>query len=418
MKIKNISFELIFFNFIVIMSMLSGYIGGERVWKLLLLAGMFYLLANRSRNRKCFIKYLENNYYIIPTVLLGVLSAFLGKSREYLLINIRGLLWVLLVLISLYLIKSSNKIDFHILFSRFFVFINVLWLLNLIIVSIQVQGNSFMIKQQWLQLNPYYKDHCSGLFGYNGTHGLTVFSIFVMYFNLRVAENKELKNNKRGLLYGFIILTEIWMLYVSRLNDNMAYFMILPLFVLLYFYFRIRRESKNIRTRISKIIKNSILIVLIVIIALIIPAIREFVFVKVYERINMFLFTDIYEVRGSNERLAIVIQSLQNGKGFFWGEGLGVMRFASEGYGGFIHFGLSDIGPFILLGGIWFYILYSLMYCRFVEQIAVSKRIRISDRIIVLSVIMILSVYTGIFTNFRLQLWFALIIWYMIGRYE
>ena len=71
---------------------------------------------------------------------------------------------------------------------------------------------------------------------------------------------------------------------------------------------------------------------------------------------------------GSVERLAIAGDALNRGFGWKLGQGVGAWNIMGGRYAGFLHFGLSSVGSFIYLIGIWGYILITMVYAYFLSH--------------------------------------------------
>jgi len=283
--------------------------------------------------------------------------------------------------------------------------INIIWIVNLIVLCIQLNGTGFLIKDSWLKINSYYLDQCCGLFGNSGTHELAFFSIFVFVYNMCYASNCN--KRKQSFFICYTIFTCLMMYILSTLNDNKAFLFLFPIVVVLYIFLKVSWGEKNYLSRVKKILLVATVTFIISLILIQIPMINDKVN-SVLISISKIINVDYTSAIGGSERLAIFIYALMHGNGWSTGVGLGAYSWTQGKVAYFSYFGLSSIGACTLLGGIWFYILMSLLHkevaCCFRSSIKISRIGNIGIWVLII----VASIYSNIFTSLTSTIWILL----------
>lgn len=116
-----------------------------------------------------------------------------------------------------------------------------------------------------------------------------------------------------------------------------------------------------------------------------------------------------YQIAGSNEIFAIVFNALSSASGWLFGKGFGTADFGGCSCFGYGSFGLSSIGSFIMIGGIWFYLLFTYHMTKELQYL-VNNRTRVDFLgIIIFGVVCVCSAYTILYTSFVSIFWFGMI---------
>ncbi len=408
---KNYFLESVFALFILLFGLLSGYYGMGVFWFGGLLLFVVLLMINKSKYRQELFDSFLFNPFFYAVFILGCASIVFGSGNQYLAYNLKGWLKVLLVLLGIIILDSNSKYDFRSVLKSYFCLLNFFWLANLIIVTIQCSGNGFMIKQEWLVSNWYYPDHCSGLFGASGTHKLSLFAVFMLIYNLDFTKEMPL-SNRRKCMYIYIFVTNMWMLYISTLNDNKTLFALIPVYLLLYYIIHATNETiiKNL-SRFAKLLPIGILLVIAVIIILkTVPALVSYIQDHIIESALRLATLGKMGNAGSIERITIAVDAIKDGYGLILGKGLGAAAVAwlSENYLGHRYFGMSSIGTMTTLGGIWFYLSICLFYTHFFYRFIKMQKKSFARWLICLLLLMGLTVYTAVFESPVSILWTCL----------
>lgn len=404
--------ESLFVFYLLIMGLLSGYFGRNAFWLGGLLCFIVFLWINKAKYRHAVGAALFSNASFYLIVILGCVSIVLGSSNQYLAYNLKWWLQVLLVLLGIVILDSNSKYDFRSILKSYFYLLNFFWIANLIIVSIQCTGNGFMIKNEWLLANSYYKDHCSGFFGSGGTHKLSLFTTFMLIYNLSFA--REISSGyRRKCMYIYIFTTNLWMLYISTLNDNKTLFALIPIYLVSYYIIHATNETviKNLNKLVKLFPLVIVLVVGVIIILETVPTLASYIQDHIVGSALTFVTLGKGGSRGSIERITIATDALRSGYGWLLGKGLGIAAVSesiSGNYLGYRHFSMSSIGTMTTLGGIWFYLSVCLFYTHFFYRFIKLQKKSIARRFLCLLIIIGLAIYTPIFEAPISMLWTCL----------
>lgn len=408
MKIKVATVSKMTFIYIVIYGMFSRYIEYSKIWNgiLLFFFLVHFLLLN---NQNIIIKSRMTTLFCLLSMLFIILSTILGVSNRYFSKNFRIYLWPMLIV--LLLLNCAYNVRQKEMINQCFLPFNIMWTVNLVILQFQNMGNSIMIKDTWLSANSYYQDLCCGLFGLNGTHELCLFAAFMFVYNMYYADIVA-KRTQKKIIVAYTLLTEVYHLVQSTMNDNVSAFIIIPMFCLIFILLRSQWKYGSISKKIVTFFKYFLFIFILVVIAFSIPSINDFVKVIVAERINLVININPGKVNGSNERLAIFAYAITNDWAWRLGKGFGTYGINGIGTGGFLgfsHFGLNNLGSFVVLGGVWTYLFHVLFISSALKDMLVKNREKSNLLFLCFAIVIILTVYTVPFTSPVLMIWIGLI---------
>lgn len=398
---------------LLVIVLFSGYLENLRIWRLLSVALFALSLVTNYGQYKNII--IHNFAFIISgitVIILLSISSIVSESKEYIATNLKGIFYPICLILTYASVIGYDIKRLYYYFRRRLVFINIVYLLNIFVLWRQVNGDSFLIKKSWLLKNPFYPDQCCGLFGYNGTHVLGLFSIFVLLLNISFIRN--IKAKAVPIIY--TIFCECILLYSAVFSDNMSLWLLTPFFLIIYFFSAISRErglSKVDMTAFKKFFKKFVIVVGVAAVVFGIVNFTEasdFIDNIVNRVYNTIFFSD-NKVGGSNERLAIPILALSHSWGWQFGFGLGSCQFQSSGSFGFSHFGLSSIGSVIFLCGIWTYIAVGTLYSSIAMNFSTKnqKYNGLKFYAVLFLIFVMLTTYTYVLTDIRLALLFMLI---------
>ncbi len=403
--------ESLFAFFLLLFGLLSGYFGRDIFWFIGFLFFIILLLINKSKYRHELLNSFFFNPYFYTVFILGCASIVLGSGNQYLAYNLKKWLKVFLILFGIIVLDSNTKYDFRSVLKSYFYLLNFFWIANLIIVTIQCSGNGFMIKQEWFNASSLYADHCSGLFGSCGTHKLSLFAVFMLVYNLDFARKISSSYRKKGM-YIYIFVTNMWMLYISTLNDNKTLFIIMPFYLLSYYIIQTTNETvvKNLNKLIKLIPSVILLVVATIFILNAVPTLASYIQDYIIEAGMKFVTLGKNGGRGSIERITIAIDALKSKYGWLLGKGLGASATleANGKYLGYVHFGMSSIGTMITLGGIWFYLSVCLFYTHFFYRFIKLRKKSFARLLLCFFILMGLTMYTPIFDLPVSMLWTCL----------
>lgn len=358
------------------------------------------------KNIKQFPKFISSNISVIISLVLiiclGLLNLIVNGIQQYTYKNSMILfynLWILFGLVFINYILDNHILKFY---KAAFYFLNLFWIINVFALGMQVSGSGFLIKEKWLAINSFYLDQCCGLFGNSGTHELAFFSLFIFVYNFSLSNYFKRKRYIRI----YTIITEIILYYCSTISDNKALLIFLPFTVIILYFLHFLWSGKSVPKKVKYILGASISLILIIIVGLQ----NQTVYNKVNEllaSVNRILHFNNENINGGNERIAIFMYALQNGNGFNLGLGLGMYNWTHGKVAYFNHFGLSSIGAFTLLGGVWFYLAIVKLYADMANKLFNSYKSNIIT-VVVMLIVIILSVYSNIFTSTVSSIWILL----------
>ena len=333
--------------------------------------------------------------------LLTVQAMLMGGSLDVAIGNLARLFQVGLYALFFLFLRVQKPDHLQTLFEKGFVPFNAILVLNMAVIVFQ-----YVFPGSLVAASSSYEamgvDAMSGLFGAASTHSIALYTTFVVVYDISVMQ-KGLYDKRT--LVSYIAALSLSSLYIATLNDNKALFFFLPLGVLLCWAIYI---AFNYRTA---AVKTSLLIPLIACMLLLlylgVPAVQNFVQDYIARSINMAVNAwDLGSyVNGSDERFQMVAYALSLPAAWGFGDGLGMADVYQEGYRGFNHFGQSDFGSIVILGGFWLYFLVLYFYVR-VFSISSSSTQRKKPVLVIAMLILLVysSVYTQVFTQVRISI--------------
>lgn len=244
----------------------------------------------------------------------------------------------------------------------------------------------------------YYPDTISGLFAYCSTHALCLFSCFIIIYNLQYV--KKIKNTSgRYCMAAYIAFLLLSFSYISLKNDNKAFFVLFPLFFVLYF---LKNHRMKILTRTKWMRYIAWIVPVLVVLCLVFSdAVVQVVETSIGKIIdNVVRAVNIgNNASGSGERIAIVITALSQPSTWLLGVGFGTASMYASSFWGFKHFGQADFGSLLVFGGIWFAVLQIVLFTKMFSCITAKQK---NNRLFTAAIILILlfvSIYTQCYTK-------------------
>lgn len=402
MKINSTGINKFVFCFIVIYIVFSGIIGAMPIWHLIIL-GIYIMTAffNRKNDLQKEKKHTNNliSVLMVVGVILFLSSLVVSSNYSAAMANIRSSLYPLCGIGILYILNRTNDKIICTAIFKHISFFNVILIINIVVLILQVRGTGFLIRSSWLAENPFYEDHCAGLFGFNATNILGIYSVFVMMANLSYM---MINRKRKNAIIAFVVITQGIMAFLSQYNDNTGFYFMTIVFLAVYAYTAIERDSNLVR-RIMAIVKYILLIMVIFVIVLYLPVLGDYIRKIVFDKIQRFFFYESFGgASGGNERLAIVRYAFQLKSTWAFGTGVGATQWFERAYG-FAHFGINSMGSYILLGGLWFYLIYTSIYTAvYYSMFAINKTEKsFMMKLIVFAVVIFFSMYTTIFNDAR-----------------
>ena len=368
---KNFNQNDIVYLFILCLAMFSGYFSGESVgfawashlWNVGIIVMFVLTVFNYILSRK-IDKDILNLLLIggIVFIIFMTVSYMFGTDRGYALRNVLVIVKVLMMQIAVMLFARNPGTQFFLRMKRSFLLFNIWGIMNMIVLTIQIYVKGFMMPSFWLSMNTYYEDLCSGLYGLNGTHKLSIYMTFLFIYNHYFGEFEAGKKDRKKIyLYNVLLLS--WHFILSTQNDNMTIYVLTAIFFGAYLFFDIHWRMGSLKEKMMKWLKYALIVGVIIVSVLCISTVRNFVLDDVLERIRKFNINTVTTISGSTERLSILLYSFENGFGYKLGKGIGYYSFGGGELGeneylGFFHFGISSMSSMIYLLGLWFYLFF------------------------------------------------------------
>lgn len=403
---RRIKLNDVVFSFILCLALLSSYFGGAAVgfawasllWNAGIMAMFLAVLLDYSLYKK-FDKTTLNILLVggMVFILFLAINFSFGKNRGFARSNLMTIIKVIVAEMSIMMFARSPRTKFFDKLKNCFWLFNVWGILNMIVLTIQINIKGFLMPSAWLSMNSYYEDLCAGLFGYNGTHRLSIYMTFLFLYNQYTAEfETKRKGKKRRLyIYNYTLLT--WHFILSTQNDNMTIYILTVVFFAAYVYLDTHWQNHSLQVNIVKWSKYVLVGVFTVGVVLFIPSTREFIIEGVVERILKLTAVTSSTGSGSTERLSILLYSFENGFGYGLGNGIGYYPFGgnmeTNASIGFRHFGLSNMSSMIFLMGVWFYLFFTIWVSKIYQSLS-----RENDKIL-LMVILLLTLFLTFYTT-------------------
>lgn len=378
---KSYILESTIFYIVFLQMAIINYLGVSKYgnWIIVVLVMIWIIkrIQHLKRTEKMFIIFLFS-FYIIAFI-----DAIMGISFDMSIFR-RNMFSVFypLVVAGFFVCLSVNNREWLIkkMKSSFYLF-NIYYIINIIIIIIQIMIPFFapgITNSDWV--NDYREDLISGIFGYSGTHQLCFFSCFIVIYNFAYGKLYCKKRLKKYLVNCYTLSLIGFIIVASSYNDNKGQYIFLVITLLIYGWIIYRKKSN-----IEKLKKGLLLSVLILFFILILGVIIEKIPLAagVYDNSIQKLADTISNINKSNgrmvaggaERFYLVSYAFKYYDGFTSGYGLGSFWWLTENALGFPHFGLADLGTFLILGGLFFvvpcYFIYFYLYSHIV---GVSKR--------------------------------------------
>ena len=407
---SKINLNDVVFHFILCLALLSGYLGGSSAG--LAWSGPMWNVGIMAMFAVVFIDYVVNKKLDKSTMTIlmiggSIFLIFMAVSylaridRGYARKNLMTLTKVVVAEISIMMFAKNRSFNFYNEMKKCFWLFNIWGILNMSVLTIQINVKGFMMPSIWLSMNSYYEDLCAGLFGYNGTHRLSIYMTFLFLYNLYIAEFETKKKEKRKRLYIYNFALLAWHFILSTQNDNMTIYMLTALFFASYIFMDIHWCNYSFSVNIIKWSKYIITGLVAVAVVFAIPSTREFISDGVIERILKLTTVTSSTGAGSTERLSILLYSFENGFGYKIGKGIGYWpiggNYETNNSIGFKHFGLSSMSSMVYLLGVWFYLFFVIWISKIYQSIC--KRNDKTLFIVILFIMLFLTFYTTNLTS-------------------
>ena len=395
--------EELYLQFMLLLGLFFGYFEVTAFWNagVILLTG--WLLLASKRIQKVVQKNATAVLLLFCLVCFIVLNVIYMGTGTYLSYNLIQIVRPIVILCGIFYISQEKNDIVSNFLSGDFGLLNLMWVVNLFVLGLQVAGTGFMIKASWMAANSFYADNCTGLFGGSSTHVVMLFTIFITIYNLEFGINRFRAEWKKKIFCVYVFGTLGLMLLFSTLNDNTAMFIFVPIFLIWYYLHKLRIVDATLFYKIFDVLKYVFLAILLLFVLQFIPGVSDFINTTVMNKIDGVINFENTNGLGSVERLAIASDALNRGFGWKLGQGLGAWNIMGGRYAGFLHFGLSSVGSFIYLMGIWGYLIITILYAYFMSHMR-SDGAKLSF-IVTFTMVNLLCFYTMFLTATHAIVW-------------
>lgn len=379
--------------------MLGNFLGMTRVISLILLA---LIIVSCLRELSYFFRkgFCTLVLFLFCVIIYPIFSYYRDGGDPYILEN--NIYYIITPLaMLLYMAKSCNRRPQYVrkIVQGSMTLLNIYAILNIFVMLAQVILNKNVYSNEVT-----YWDSISGLFGQYGQPIITLFIsavILLNYLSLRYGYDLSVREKSRNKAV-FLVLLVAYVL-LAAFNDNKAFYLILLVFAgFVWLVTRFEHAIKrNTLTRAVKLFFKILLLACLAIIFLVILVRYTFVgdfYDKIMHEIMMG-WTKTNLVQGSSERIGIISYALSDPDFRFLGYGIGTTIWKKEYAFGFMHFGQSDVGVFVLLGGLIFMGLIVAFLVNVFNQL--FKRIVLS--VAAALVMLVVGIYTQCFTNISMM---------------
>lgn len=391
---------------ITIFSLLNIRGLGNRLILLLLLLRLFVLSPCKKFKKRILISYLL--IFIVYSLSALLSDKFIPYSYY---MNYKALLYTLTPLIYIVWLRIYRKSFFFSTFENLFIFFNVFYIINLIVMCIQGQFHGFLSGFSNYE-NTFTPDLMSGLFGYEGTAQFGLYSIFVLIYDMYMLKYSKYKIENKYIRYIIDFILFISIVISSSMNDNKANYISLILVLFEFFMIEMGGKTEKERELTSKFIYAAFGIIVVFGIFL------TFSDLSFLEKISPQLKGTVYLFRkaifdptsyqsgeiGSIERVYIPLYVLYHPQYILFGAGTAFSNWQTAGTLGFPHFGQSDLSSFFALGGIFFCIIVFSIYNYFYLQIVGKVKDKVIFKISHFFVVFFYFFYTQPWTQSTLSI--------------
>lgn len=349
-------------------------------------------------------------YFAIGTIIIYPLLSLIVLKGRYTMAfgNILRIAPSIMVFLHICFLCCVDNYRTNLRIKKLFVPLNLYFLINIPFIYLQSLGHTELVcANHEIVTNQYLPDLISGLFGYNGTPMMAMYVASLISFNLMYF--KKYLHNKHVfsfLFYTFILL--LYVLYISVISENKAMILVVILCVFVY-YVSANDISQKIRILLNKMLKLIVMILCVFIIGYMLylssASFRESIdgIFNVIEKIGV---SEPDVSLGSSERLVMIFYFFTYTNSILMGNGLGNNYWTQNNAFGFKHFGQSDLGVFLIIGGVLFLFLI-MLYLKSVLKTIFKKT---SIEIVLCLFLVFLMMYTQMFTVTSLMISYSLFI--------
>ncbi len=354
---------------------------------------VFYLILHRNSFRNLKLVALIFIIYLLYFALQAIRP---GAQIKVLLKNLLPVTTSVLIVITLSTFWGKTERTKKSL-KALFPYINAYMILNIPVLLLQVRGHYELSGRHADTISASLNaDLISGLFGYYGTPMLAMFASFFFVYDFWYFRHYVKKSYKKIYVIYYILMLAFY-IYIARPSANYAFYLVLVLFFVYYMLSVDRRYIQIIRKMKGKIKLISLLGVAAL--SIILSYGRIELITNIIDRyiltFNSGKSSLEYFGGGSYVRFGMLNYFFNSDINKLVGAGIGTVGWKEDYSFGFKNFGQSDMGSFLILGGLLFVLLLLIMI-----TLCTHKGFRSSFmEIIGCALLLIIMIYTQPFTT-------------------
>lgn len=390
---RDIDKYIIYFTFVELLILRWVLIGQDTI---LMCACIFLGLRLAYLGKRKTVHYRKVILFLIPILvyMLIVSLANQGFNRSIFLGNLYYMaLPAVWILYFGYLLSSRGAL-LEECFDKVRPVLNLYYAINFVVILMQRGETYFLMPVDRIE-NAYYEDHLAGLLGIEGTHRLALFTVFLILLNMRYIMKCWRLGELKGMSVCYTVFIALSAFYTSAINDNNMLYLLIPFFILA-FYMYTPGSSRGKMFKIPLLLFGVICVLYIV-------ANSSFIADVLGSRIGRVITNILTTVGGediADERMIYLALAVSKLSGWALGTGFGTLQMRQEptivalGYQ-YRNWGMSDISPFVAMGGILFYVGLTLFY----SSVLFSNKGEGRERKYAFFIMLIFSYYHQVFTH-------------------
>lgn len=339
--------------------------------------------------------------FLLVTAL--VWSTLNASTHEYLVQDLKSMAGSFLVYAYLFRFRRLKNDTYKEFMEITRIVLTCYMVINSVIIFLQSRIPYFLMNKSAIASvhNNSYFDQLTGFIGINGTTRWTMLTVLVILMNF----HKAFTNSKSASSKKLIIFTVIFSavsLVIAGINNARAFFILLPLTLLLYYIYS---PTLNLKLKIRIVFGTVAGLAVIYIVYLTNGSVNRFINNLITDKYEVYSTFNVDKLLESNDDRAIAVNYAVKYGGLF-GRGIGSIPMHSSN-NQVKYLGLNSASSFIYMIGSAGYLLYSV----FLALIAIGKNKAGKTRYIVYpAYLVIVSYFLPVYSSITLMFTLACIL--------
>lgn len=352
------------------------------------------------------IRLLGKKIYITLALLmlfsiLAIVSTLKSHRYAYFVEDFKAILSGILTFAYIISFHIYDSKVFSCFFNNCISVLRIYMWLNSLIILLQSVIPYFLMNKYAIKAvgNWMYEDQLTGFLGINGTTRWNLLSCLVIIFMLSDALRK--KSKKKWIE---VTVYTILSIFISILNSTRAFFIVCPMYILVYMFGVGRlKNSKRLKYIIGTIVAGILLVVLYYFN----NTLHEYVNELIDDKVAIYTSWDLSYMLGANDdRIAAVSYAIKYGGLFGRGIGIIPLHYADSE----VRFlGLNSASIFIYMFGILGYLIITLYFSLRTSKLINSNN-TLNNVLLMFFVWFILSYFIPVYSNITLMFCSMLIV--------